>query len=148
MRAGHRWKCWGASFQGRVEHGYRPVRFGVANQERRWFAGVRDLASQMARLLMLRLVCLTLVFGIAPPAFAQGAPPSTPASCSALDSASGATVGNAITCMIDTVRPNGILVVIVSTFVPILLVIWGARGGFTLIATVVRRMFGFMTGRA
>lgn len=103
---------------------------------------------QMARLLMLRLVCLTLVFGIAPPAFAQGAPASTPASCSALDSASGTTVGNAITCMIDTVRPNGILVVIVSTSVPILLVIWGARGGFTLIATVVRRMFGFMAGRA
>ena len=50
--------------------------------------------------------------------------------------------------MIGTVKPTAILVSIVTAFVPILLVIWGARGGFALIATVVRRMFGFMTGRA
>ena len=68
--------------------------------------------------------------------------------CDALNTPATANVQNAIGCMLGTVQPNAILVSIVTAFVPILLVIWGARGGFALIATVVRRMFGFMTGKA
>jgi len=79
----------------------------------------------------------------------SGSAMATPgAACTALNTAATATVENAINCMIETVAPNAILVTIVTAFVPILLVIWGARGGFALVATVVRRMFGFLTGRA
>lgn len=89
--------------------------------------------------------CVALLVICSGQVFAQSA--SVPA-CDALNTPSTATVSNAIGCMIGTVQPNAILVSIVTAFVPILLVIWGARGGFALIATVVRRMFGFMTGRA
>ena len=93
--------------------------------------------------------CVALLVICSGQAFAQSSPGggSVPA-CDALNAPSTATVSNAIGCMIGTVQPNAILVSIVTAFVPILLVIWGARGGFALIATVVRRMFGFMTGRA
>ena len=89
--------------------------------------------------------CVALLVVCSGHAYAQS---TTVPACDALNTPSTATVSNAIGCMIGTVQPNAILVSIVTAFVPILLVIWGARGGFALIATVVRRMFGFMTGRA
>lgn len=57
------------------------------------------------------------------------------------------TVTNAITCMIDTVAPYTILVAVLVAFMPVILVIWGFRGTFSLMARVVSSMFSFLIRR-
>lgn len=60
----------------------------------------------------------------------------------------GASIQDAILCMVELVSPRAVLVSIVTVFVPLFILIWGARGGFALVATIVKRMFGFLTSRA
>lgn len=59
-----------------------------------------------------------------------------------------ATIGDAITCVKDTINPNAVLVSVLTAFVPLLLVIWGLRGGFGLVSRIVKSMFSVITRRA
>lgn len=87
----------------------------------------------------LERLCMVavIVFASALPSFATGT------ACDTM-----ANITDAITCVKDTINPNAVLVSILTAFVPLLLVIWGLRGGFKLVYRVVASMFSVVTRRA
>jgi hypothetical protein len=81
-------------------------------------------------------LAVALVLGLSQMAMA------TESVCEALQSTP--TVGGAINCIVAAVAPYTVLATVLTIFIPILLVMWGIRGGYALVVRVVRGIFGLL----
>lgn len=91
----------------------------------------RLLVFRLRRMTALMAVVLFLTAGSS--VFAQTSPPPAPASCTALKTPATADITNAILCMVDTVNPYGVLVTLITVFVPIMLVFLGGGHAVALL---------------